>query len=59
MLQSALDFATSLASWPSAPEAEQARMGVYALSALVGVTVSALITLAKAARQRRLARAPA
>ncbi len=59
MLQSVLDFGAEVFSWPHSSLAEQARMGVYALSALVGVTVSALITLAKSARRRRLVRAPA
>ena len=60
MLQSVVDFAASVLTWPPATDAEQARVGVYAMSALVGITVSSLITLAKSARRRRaLARAAA
>jgi len=59
MLQSVLDFAVSLVAWPQASDAEQARMGVYVLSAMVGLAVSSLITLAKTARRRKLARAAA
>lgn len=59
MLQSVLDFAASVLAWPPATDAEQARLGVYALSVLVGLAVSSLITLAKAARRRRLARSAA